>query len=111
MRKRAEQMHQFHNNLVLKIADSADILFMKCATDRLKDIDDAREIINSGKVKWNVIVDEAETQIKLGNETAAFELGCFLEELRNRIRVKIPNETLDRLFGIVQKQIKKKQKP
>src|SRR3989344_3460830 len=50
MRKRAEQIHQFGDKLILKIADPHDIILMKCATDRLKDKDDARKIINLTKI-------------------------------------------------------------
>jgi len=43
MMERAEQTHQFNNNLILKIANPQDIILMKCATDRKKDMDDARK--------------------------------------------------------------------
>src|SRR3989344_8231120 len=47
MKQRAEQIHQFGDNLILKIANPHDIILMKCATDRIKDKDDTRKIINS----------------------------------------------------------------
>ena len=62
MRQRAEQIHQFEHNLVLKIANPHDIILMKCATDRIKDKDDARRIINSTKINWDIIIDEAKKQ-------------------------------------------------
>jgi hypothetical protein len=110
MQKRAKQIHQFDKNLILKIADPHDIILMKCATDRLKDVDDVKKIINNTKIDWNIIVEEAEKQISLGQEKAAFELGCFLEDLREKMKVNIPKETLDKLFKIVQKQAAEKQK-
>src|SRR3989338_8097728 len=91
MQKRAESIHQFGENFILKIADPHDIILMKCATDRLKDKDDARKIINLGKIKWELLVEEAKEQIELG-------------------KVKIPQEILDELFGIVKKQAEEKQK-
>ena len=110
MQKRANQIHQFDKNLILKIADPHDIILMKCATDRLKDIDDARNIINNTKIDWNLIIEEAKKQISLGQERAAFDLGCFLEDLKEKMKVNIPKETLDNLFKIVQKQAAEKQK-
>lgn len=110
MQKRAESIHQFGENLVLKIADPHDIILMKCATDRLKDKDDARKIIGLGKIKWELLVEEAKNQIYLGKDKAAFELGYFLEDLKNKMNVDIPKEILDNLFEIVKKQAEEKQK-
>jgi len=110
MQKRAKQMHQFADNLILKIADPHDIILMKCATDRIKDLDDARTIIQTTKIQWETIIEEAKKQISLGKERAAFDLGCFLEELRKKDKKFVPKETLDKLFEIVEKQAEKKQK-
>ncbi|MBI2146951.1 hypothetical protein HYU19_00560 [Candidatus Woesearchaeota archaeon] len=108
MRKRAEQIHQFEGNLILKIADPHDIILMKCATDRMKDKDDARKIINSTKIDWDIIIDEAKKQIGLGKDRAAFDLGYFLETLKTRMNLDIPIGVLDKLFLIVEKQAKEK---
>lgn len=110
MQKRAKQIHQFENNLVLKIADPHDLIIMKCATDRAKDKDDARKIINNTNMDWQIIVEEAKKQIGLGKETTALELGCFLEELKNKLKISIPQKVLNELFEIVKKQAKQKQK-
>ena len=53
MQKRAEQIHQFGDTLVLRIANPHDMILMKCATDRQKDADDARRIIERTKIDWN----------------------------------------------------------
>jgi len=108
MRKRAEQIHQFEDNLILKIANPHDIILMKCATDRIKDKDDARKIINSKKINWDIIIDETKKQIELGKDRAAFELGYFLENLKIKMNLNIPQEVLDKLFEIVEKQAKDK---
>lgn len=107
MQKRAEQIHQFETNLILKIANPHDIILMKCATDRIKDKDDARKIINSIKINWEIVIDEAKKQIELGKYRAAFDLACFLEDLQ-KMKVEIPREVLDKLFEIVEKQAKAK---
>lgn len=108
MRKRAEQIHQFEDHLILKIANPHDIILMKCATDRIKDKDDARRIINSTKISWDIIIDEAKKQMELGKDRAAFDLGCFLEDLKTKMNLDIPQEVLDKLFSIVEKQAKDK---
>lgn len=108
MRKRAEQIHQFEDNLILKIANPHDIILMKCATDRIKDKDDARKIINSIKINWEVIISEAKKQIELGKDRAAFDLGYFLEDLKTKMNLGIPREVLNKLFEIVEKQVKNK---
>ena len=97
MRKRAESIHQFGDSLILKIADPHDIILMKCATDRLRDKDDARKIIDLGKIKWELLVEEAKKQIGLGKDKAAFELGYFLEELKNKMNVEIPQKISNEL--------------
>jgi len=108
MRTRAEAIHQFEGTLILKIADPHDLILMKCATDRIKDKDDARRIINSTTINWEIIIAEAKKQIELGKERAAFDLGCFLEDLKNEMNVDLPPEVLDTLFEIVEKQAKEK---
>ncbi|MDP7506564.1 MAG: hypothetical protein QF362_03930 [Candidatus Woesearchaeota archaeon] len=107
MMKRAEKTHQFNNNLILKVADPHDIILMKCATDRMKDIDDARNIIKEITIDFKVIIEEARNQIELGRQSAAFELGEFLENLK-KTGVKIPQKVLDELFKIVKKQAEEK---
>ena len=107
---RTEQTHQFDSNLILKIANPHDLILMKCATDRKKDLDDARRIIQSTKIDWRILIEEAKNQIKLGKHTTAWELGEFLENLKYKIKVDIPKEVLDELFKIVEKQAEEKQK-
>lgn len=105
MIKRAVDTHEFGSNLVLKIADVHDIILMKCATERQKDLDDAKKIILQYKIDWNILLKEAENQIALGRNTAAVNLGYFLEKLRN-MKVAIPQDVLDSLATILEKQAK-----
>ena len=110
MMARTEQTHQFNSNLKLKIANPLDIILMKCATERKKDLDDARRIIKNTRIDWRTLIEEAKNQIKLGKHTAAFELGEFLENLKYKIKVDLPKEVLDELFKIVEKQAEEKLK-
>jgi len=102
MQKRAKQLHQFGDNFMLKIADPQDIFLMKCATDRLKDLDDARSIVNSTKMDWDLIVNEAKYQKKLGKKKAIFELGYFLEKLENKFKIPIPKKIKDGLWDMLE---------
>ena len=108
MKKRAAQTHEFGSNLVLKIADPHDIILMKCATDRQKDLDDARNIINSRKIDWELIIGEAENQMKLGKEKAVFDLGLFVEKLERRFKLAGLREVTDRLWGMVSEEAEEK---
>lgn len=105
MKKRAVNTHQF-NNLTLKIADHHDILLMKCATDRIKDIDDARSIIQRANINWDILIEEAKNQINLGKVKSIFELGYFFERLE-KLKMKIPKNITDKTWNLLQDQIKK----
>jgi len=109
MQKRAIKTRQFEKNLLLKIADMHDIILMKCATDRIKDIDDAKTIIENTEIDFDILFREAKNQLSLGKERTALELGYFLEKLKS-MKVDIPNKILDDLWPILQKQIKEKGK-
>ena len=56
MMRRSGQIHQFDNTLLLKIANPQDIILMKCATDRKKDMDDARNIMETTKIDWTILI-------------------------------------------------------
>lgn len=110
MQKRAEQTHQFEDKLILKIANPHDIILMKCATDRIKDLDDAEKIIDTIKIDWDIVIDEVHNQIRLGKDKAAMELGGFLEKLNKNLKTKIQGHILNKLWEIVQEQSEEKQK-
>ncbi len=110
MQNRANKTYQFEKNLILKIADPQDIILMKCATDRLKDLDDARAIINTIKIDWNLLIEEAKNQVSLGKDRAVFDLGFFLESLKKKMKIKVPQEILDELFKFAEQQAKERHK-
>lgn len=110
MKRRAASIHEFDRNLLLKIADVHDIVIMKCATKRLKDEDDIVSIVKDKRINWKIIVDEVKEQVNLGRETALLSLGTLLEKLRERHKIGVPNEVLDELWELLEKQVSKKRK-
>src|SRR3989344_9153240 len=109
MKERAKHTHEF-GNLIIKVADPNDILIMKSATSREKDIDDIVAISNKSHIDWDVIVEEAKEQVRLGNETAILGLGEKLEKLINQKLVSVPKPVLDALWKLFTKQVKDKAK-
>lgn len=107
MQKRATQIHEFAGKLIIKIADPHDILIMKSVTSREKDFEDIVSIIKKGKINWDILVNEASEQVRLGNETAILGLGEKLERLSNRKVINVPKEVLDKLWKLLGKQTKK----
>jgi hypothetical protein len=111
MQKRAKQLHQFGDNLLLKIADPHDIILMKCATDRVKDMDDAMSIIkNNPNINWELIVEEAKNQVKLGKGKAIFELGYFFERLEEKFGKIVPKKITDELWDLLEEEVKERKK-
>ena len=107
MQKRAKETHQFGKNLILKTADIHDLIIMKCATNREKDEKDIISIMKNSKVNWEILVNEAQNQINLGNEQAILSLGTLLEKLKN-LDIQVPTKVLDQLWELLKNQIEKK---
>ena len=106
-KKRAKKIHQFGENLIIKIADVHDIILMKHATDRAKDIIDIESIIQTENINWNIILEEVKNQIKLGKQRAALDLGLFLENLETK-GINISKSFSNELFKIVEKQARER---
>ncbi len=109
MKKRSLKTYEFGKNFILKVADLHDIIIMKCATNRTKDMDDIKTIIENRTVDWEILIDEAKNQIKLGEKRAVMDLGDCLETLKKDYNVKIPNKVLNTLWELMKKQIQEKQ--
>lgn len=104
-KKRVKTIREFAPNLIIKVADPNDIFLMKSATEREKDLDDAKSIIDNNKINWNIILEETKNQIKLGKKRAALDLGIFLENLETK-GIDIPKDFSEELFKIFEKQVK-----
>jgi len=105
MIKRSNQVHQYGRNLTINIADIHDLILMKCATGRLKDEEDIISIFNEREVDWNILIQEAENQVKIGKESAVLELGNFLEKIKNKKKLVVPKWFLYKLLEILKEQI------
>lgn len=105
MIERAEQTHQFYDNLIIKPANIHDIIIMKSATGRIKDEDDILALLKNKELNWQILIDEAKNQVALGNERAVLELGQLLERLSNKGRTFVPKEVLDALWNLMKEQI------
>ena len=81
---------------------------MKAVTSRTKDLDDIAIIIQKNRVNWYIVVNEAENQVNLGNELAVISMGEKFEDLNNKNIAIIPKPVLDKLWGLLNKQVKKK---
>src|SRR3989344_2188350 len=103
MQKRAEQIHQFGKNLIIKIADKHDIILMKCATSRTKDEDDAVNIVRNSDINWDILIEEARVQENLGKEMVFLEMGSLIEKLIHKHKLKIPKRVGDDLFRLLRK--------
>lgn len=110
MKKRSSKTYEFGKNLVLKIADHHDIIILKCATKRTKDIDDIKSIIETKEINWDIIIDESKKQLELGEEHIFIDLGGCLEALKKIIKEKIPKKVLDIIHNLLTDQINKKNK-
>lgn len=109
MKGRAAQTHEF-GNLIIKAADTNDILIMKSVTSRAKDLEDIITIINKSKIDWDIIVEEANEQVNFGNESAVLSLGEKLEKLNNQKAIAVPKAISDKLWKLLKKQINSKAK-
>lgn len=110
MKERASETHEFGKNLIIKVADPHDIIMMKSVTSRTKDLEDITSIFKKSKINWDLIIEEAEEQINLGNETAVLSFGEKLEKLNNQKLISIPKQVLDKLWILLKKQVKNKSK-
>jgi hypothetical protein len=110
MKQRARETHEFGTNLIIKVAGPNDVLIMKGVTGRTKDDKDIISIINNSHVDWNIVAEEAEEQVRLGNKLAIVGLGEKLEKLHNQKKIIIPKVILDKLWKLFNRQVKEKKK-
>ncbi|MDP3766034.1 MAG: nucleotidyltransferase [Nanoarchaeota archaeon] len=102
--ERLKELHEFGNFLV-KTASPEDILMMKGCTEREKDRDDAAELIKKFNIDWNIILDEASSQTKIGLAAFPLLIYDFLTELKENYEVDVPKSITKQLLIIAEKRI------
>ena len=110
MKKRAKNTIEFGEKLVLKIADAHDLILMKCATDRIRDAEDVKTIVETQQITWKTVIEEAKHQMTIGKTHAIFELGNFLDKLKQELKLDIPKEVLDELYNLLIEETEEKKK-
>lgn len=100
MKKRAEKISEFGENLVIKVADPHDVILMKCATDRERDKEDIKNIIENSKVDWSNIIKEAEYQSKAGKRGSIFNCIGTFQSLKNDMKVPVPESFFEKIWNI-----------
>lgn len=110
--ERIREMHNF-GNLIVKTASPEDILMMKGCTERERDRDDAAELVRRINIDWNVVINEASQQTKIGIAAFPLLIYDFLTELKENYKADIPKNITKELLAIAEKRIdelKKKDK-
>ena len=106
---RLREVHEF-GNFIVKTASPEDILMMKGCTERLRDRDDAAELIKKLNIDWKVIISETSNQTKIGMLAFPLLIYDFLTELRENYKIEIPTEITKELLAIAKKQFKELKK-
>jgi len=96
---RVKEVHEF-GNLIVKVVSQEDIILLKCATDRIGDSVDVRDIANKHTVDWKVIIEESLWQTKEGRKIFPLFLYDFLVDLKEDFKLDIPKSVLVELRRI-----------
>lgn len=110
MEKRSKIVYEY-GNLVANIVSPEDIIILKCATDRAGDRLDAGSIIKNTNINWNILVEESINQMNLVGDVIPLSLYEFVFELKEDLKIEIPDEFIKKLEKeceeILTKRIKK----
>ena len=83
---------------------------MKACTERVRDRDDAAELIRKFNVNWDIILDETSKQTKIGVAAFPILLFDFLTELKESYKVDVPKRVIKELVIIAEKRIEELRK-
>jgi hypothetical protein len=86
-----------YENLSANIVSPEDIIILKCATDRAGDRLDAANIIKNTNIDWNVLFEESINQMKLIGDVIPLNLYDFLLELKEDLKVDVPDDIIKKL--------------
>ena len=97
-----------YKNLISKVVSPEDIIILKCATDRAGDRLDAANIIKNTNINWNILFEEAINQMNLVGDAIPLNLYQFLLELKEDLKIDIPDDLIKRLEDECEKILIKK---
>ena len=84
-------------NLIVNVVSPEYIIILKCATDRAGDRLDAVSIIRNTNVNWDILLQESINQMTLVGDVIPLNLYQFLLELKEDLKVEIPDDFLKKL--------------
>ena len=97
-------------NLIVSVVSPEDIIILKCATDRAGDRLDAASIIKSTNVSWAILLKESLNQMKLVGDVIPLNLYQFLLELKEDLKIGIPEDIIKKLEIECEKALNEKLK-
>lgn len=109
MLARVREVHEF-GNFIIKVTAPEDILLLKCATEREKDLVDGAELAKKFNMNWNLIIEESTKQMGAGKPIFPVFLFEFLHNIRDKFKVAVPEDILDKLQKISEEALAKLQK-
>ena len=96
MANRSNAVYEY-GNLIVNVVSSEDIIILKCATDRAGDRLDAANIIRNTNVNWNILFQESVNQMTLIGDVIPLNLYQFLLELKEDLKVEVPDDFIKKL--------------
>jgi len=84
-------------NLTVNVASPEDIIILKCATDRAGDRLDATNIIKNTNTNYSILLEESINQMALVGDVIPLSLYQFLLELKEDLKVEIPEDFIKKL--------------
>lgn len=103
IKERVRERHEF-DKFKLFVVSPEDILLLKSATDRKGDRVDAKKIIETFNIKWDVVIKECEWQTEKGRKIFSIFLYDFLEELKE-METEIPKNIIKKVRDIGEKKM------
>lgn len=93
---RSQSVYEY-GNLIVSVVSPEDIIILKCATDRAGDRIDAASIIKNTNVDWDILLKESVNQMTLVGDVIPLSLYQFLLELKEDLKVEIPDDFIKKL--------------
>lgn len=109
MKERTEVVYEY-GNFVVKVIAPEDLIITKCATERAGDRADAAEIIKRSSINWDVIIKESVHQAEVTPYIFPIFLFDFLCELKEDLKIDIPEKVIIKIRDIGEKMMLEKLK-